>query len=250
MSRLTVFLDSSEPGPERDQTFTLPPRESHHLIRVLRARRGETVSVLDGKGHTYTTRVAEPDPKAALLALVRADYTPSPDPPLILAQAIPKRKAWEEILRCSAELGVARIVPLITANSERQAETKSDKWTAILQDACKQSGNPWTPEIAPLRNLAGFLEDTAASRALGCVASLNPGSGPLWSALDDRMSRQTSPWIGLVGPEGDFSPDEYALIEAAGFVAASLGSTILRSSTAALVLISGLRLLRDRARPV
>jgi 16S rRNA (uracil1498-N3)-methyltransferase len=179
-----------------------------------------------------------------------------------LLQAITKGKSMELIVQKATELGVARIVPILTSRtvprlSAEDASSKAAKWRSIAIDAIKQCGSPWLPQIdQPIelaRILAGFRRLPGGSIAheprgieqcdLSLVASLQPGSIPLRQCLShQRSQRKLEEALGSlafwVGPEGDFTPQEYEAILGAGATPVSLGSRVLRAETAALYLLT------------
>src|SRR5690606_24463724 len=145
----------------------------------------------------------------------------------------------ETIIRHATEIGVRRIVPLESARTQvhldgaRQSK-KQDKWIATALEAAKQCGNPWLPEILPPQPMTAVPE-LLADIPLSLVASLQPESQPVAEAVAQRLATSGCParaaW--LIGPEGDFSPEEYAAIIAAGAAPVSLGPLVLRCDTAA-----------------
>lgn len=157
----------------------------------------------------------------------------------------------EDIVRQATELGVAVVAPLETTRVETRvdadrAERKRDKWRAVAIEAAKQCGNPWLPEIRPTSGLAGFLHapDVVAAD-LRLVASLRPEARPLTAILREfevvNAGRAPRSAAWLVGPEGDFTPEEAAAAAAAGWRPVSLGPLVLRCDTAAVCALGVLR---------
>ena len=226
-------------------TILLTGREAHHAADVLRLRVGDQVEILDGAGTELLCEaraIARREIQFAVLQ--RRDRPPLPYR-LTLLQAIPKGKTMDLIVQKATELGVARIVPLLTERTipsldGDSAEAKREKWLQAAIEALKQCGNPWLPEIAaPLtpkefmaRNepfdlplIAALQDERRHPRA--CFAEFHSRHG--------RMPRTLGVWIG---PEGDFSPAERHQITAAGALPVTLGPLILRSDTAACYALS------------
>ena len=216
-------------------SLTLSEEESHHLVSVRRARNGEAVIVLDGRGRSGRGAVVRADPKRAVVEIRSVETLERDTPPIFLAQAMPLGKTMDTIVQKAAELGAAGVVPLITERSElrldgERTEKKLARWRAAAVEAVKQCGNPFLPEISEPVTLAAFAAGKLPSTRLVCSLEGRPQS------LTDALSRRGA-FGGVVlaiGPEGDFSPAEYAALRQAGFSSVTLGPLVLRSETAAL----------------
>lgn len=223
-------------------TLTLDARESHHLVRVFRAKVGETVEVLDGRGTRYLGRIMASDAKAVRLAIESVERRPSPIPKVTLLQSIPKGKTMDLILRMATEIGAAQVQPILTAQGDVQIRgerqlSKVEKWRVTMIEACKQCGLSYLPELTAPVSLNEWLSEHPASEGtLRIVASLETGSRPLRDALEAAQSVEAV--VVAVGPEGDFTPAEYAALRASGFQSVRLGANVLRSETAAAYLLS------------
>lgn len=236
MAGLRTFFEGQHPAA--GEVIALDPQEGKHLARVLRARPGEPVEVLDGRGTVTQATFLGEQGKTARLRVLSTRRHPQPRPAITLLQGIPKGKTFDSILRQSAEIGAARIVPMITERTEvklsgDRAENKAGHWQAILREAGKQSGNPWFPELADAADLARALQ---AAKGLRIVASLEEGSVPLVQSLQ-RAEPPTEVTLA-VGPEGDFSQREYQALREAGFQPVRLGHPVLKCDTAALYVLS------------
>lgn len=229
------------PAAKDTAELTLSPEESHHLINVNRARIGDRVIAFDGQGTEWTSELIGDRRQGAVLR-VRSTHTRSPLPyALTLAQALPKGPAMDAIVRKATEIGAVRIVPLETERTQvhldgERSDRKVDKWRVAALEAAKQCGNPFLPEIAPVQRLDDFIS-AAAGRDLKLIASLHPGATSLKPVLADFRARQgrtphSVRW--LIGPEGDFTPEETSRALAAGFVPITLGPLVLRCETAAV----------------
>ena len=232
-------------SPERS-SITLSSEESHHLIAVNRAREGHPVVVFDGKGQEWICEVLDANKRAARLEgkrFVRHDPLPHR---IGLAQAIPKGKGLESIIRKATEIGIQHIFPLTTERVESRIKSdreknKSTKWLTAAIEGAKQSGNPFLPQIHPVEALEDFLNASADSFDLKLIASLQPNTLPFKEAIAARNNESPSSGIFLVGPEGDLSPSEYDRIADAGFQPITLGPYVLKCETAAVSALSILR---------
>ncbi|MDR2377217.1 MAG: RNA methyltransferase, partial [Puniceicoccales bacterium] len=120
-----------------------------------------------------------------------------------------------------------------------QEGRKSEHWRSIAIAACKQSGQPFLPEILAPRPLAHHLSSLPAEPNLLLVASLEPGTEGLWSVLENAASGKTiGPFVLFIGPAGDFSPEEYRLLAAKDVRAVRLSRRVLRTETAGAYALS------------
>ena len=233
--------------PEQCQgeSLLLKGREAHHARHVLRIHRGEAVVVLDGKGREFHCEVQESGSDEARLAVVEKRQHPAPSSRITLLQAVPKGKLMEAIIQKATELGVARIVPLLSERvvgqfDEKGRAHKAEKWQLVAREAIKQCGAPWLPEVeAPLAP-ERFLARKEAFE-LPLIASLQTGSRHpreyfrAFQGQHSRMPRSVCVWIG---PEGDFTPAETEAIRAQGALPITLGPLVLRAETAAVYCLS------------
>jgi 16S rRNA (uracil1498-N3)-methyltransferase len=153
--------------------------------------------------------------------------------------SVPKPKAMDQILKHAVEIGIQRIIPVFSEHSafvlsSDQMDAKLNKWQSILIESCKHSGCPILPQMNAVESLEQFClkyESDWKENALGVVASLESDAGLLWDGLNRDFDRQKM-IIYAVGPEGDFSKNEYEVFKDLGFLGAQLGTHVLRSETA------------------
>lgn len=220
-------------------------REAHHAVHVLRLARGERVIVLDGAGQELHCEVGDARHEAVVLHVTARKEVPPLPYQITLLQALPKGRLFEDIVQKATELGVHRIVPLLTEHvvtrlDRENAEAKTAKWRQIAVEAIKQCGNPWLPIIeAPATPQAFVARQECFDLSL--IAALQ-GNGrhpreaiQRFLAEHRRAPRSVSVWIG---PEGDFTPAEVGLAESAGALPITLGRLVLRVETAALYCLS------------
>jgi len=222
--------------------IVLAAAESAHLVRVRRARVGEAVAVLDGRGGVAEGVVALADSQAARVQIEKITRHPAPAP-RVLAVGLPKGDVLVEIIRQATELGATGVQPLLTARAEvrlaaDRAERKLERWRAAALEACKQSGNPWLPEIhAPVELTAWVKKIPKTSDEFRLVAALTSDAKPVSQCLSASAPQ---PLLIAVGPEGDFTSDEYALFRKSGFIAVRLPGHVLRVETACAVALASL----------
>jgi 16S rRNA (uracil1498-N3)-methyltransferase len=222
------------------QAAALTGDEARHLSQVLRIKPGETITVFDGCGRRAEAEVLTVSRDHVSLKTGDILTPPAPLPSITLAQAIPKGKNMDLIVQKAVELGIARIQPLVTKNTIVQpGGGKSDKWRRTALEACKQCGQDTLPQIADPLPFGRWIASPDELPGLRLIASLAPGAKPLRETL--RAHPGTTAATLLVGPEGDFTPDETRQALAAGFLPVSLGTIVLRVETATLFCLSALR---------
>jgi len=220
-------------APSSSGSAVLSPEESHHALRVLRVRTGDAVELFDGQGHAWSGTVGALSRNEVEIEIVGETFTPREQPGLILAQAwLHREKVLDDLVSEVTVLGVERIIFFRASHSEK-APKASAKWTRLSIEACKQCGRRWLPEITLAISLAEVLRQCEGH----CIAvAAMEGPHVSFSAV-----RGEHPVVYCVGPEGDFSVGEMALLRDADALPLSLGAYTLRSEAAA---IAGVTLLK------
>ena len=219
------------------------PREVERHVKVLRLKQREMVELFDGQGHARRYICID----GAFMADGEMRSFRAPASRISLFACVTKGSRWDWTIEKAVELGVDRIVPVISDRSivrlprpERAA--KADRWRRIADDAARQSDAVWLPEITPALD---FPEAAALAKKSGRVfvgALVSPPAPPILEAV--RASPSSVDCAAFIGPEGDFTPEELAsLLEFA--VPVSLGPTILRAETAAIFAVSVLAAHRE-----
>ena len=231
------------------QNVVLPKDAARHL-KVLRPRQDEEVELFDGKGRTRTFRW---DAASGILrAAAPAVEHPAPTSALTLFACVTKGSRWDWTIEKAVELGVSKIVPVISdrcivriAPSEREA--KAERWRRVAEDAARQSDAVWLPQILAPVDFHNSLPLVAQSGRVFVGALVNPPAPPILQAVVGTGEPPQGDMGIFIGPEGDFTPEELSsLLELATPV--SLGPTILRAETAAIFGLSVLAACRVRFR--
>lgn len=209
---------------------TLAGSEAHHLLHVMRAQPGDEVTLLDGSGAEFAARITKCSRReVALDILARQSIDREVAAAVTLAVALPKGDRQRWLVEKATELGVARIVPLITARGVAQPTPSAlEKLRRTVIEASKQCGRNRLLEIAPPQTLADQISATPP----GIRRWLAHPGGPL---LADMTSGEAVATCAAIGPEGGFSDEEIAQATAQGWDLVSLGPRILRIETAALL---------------
>lgn len=217
---------------------TLSPEESRHLLSVRRLREGEVVELLDGRGGRAEAVLDGLEGKRARLRVVAFDVRPRPLPSIVVACACLKGGEFDELVARLTEIGVAAIMPLVTERTEVRLDAargaqKAARWREIARESLKQCGNRHEPGIHDPVDFRSWLATLPAPSNLPLIASLEAGSVPVRKACAGGAWESVTL---LIGPEGDFTPAEYAAARSAGCLPVTLGANVLRAGTAALVL--------------
>lgn len=219
-----------------DTGVRLSAEEIHYLRDVLRVRDGEPVAVFDGRGREAEACVSLTESSGALkLTELRKLPPRAPRIAITLLQAIPKGTRMDWIVEKATELGVSRIVPLLTERVVQrfdagQRRTKAQRWQRIALSAARQCRTPIVPEVLDVTDLAGALA-LCRGAAPFLVGSLQPSARPLKEALRAKPAGRAAL---LIGPEGDLTEAELGTAIEAGAEPVSFGSLVLRVETAAL----------------
>lgn len=225
------------PGLLQPGLVTLPPDESHHLARVLRVAPGQPLSLFDGKGTRAEAVVDTVSRQAVCARILSLETVPPPPVELTLIQALPKPDRFEMVLQKATELGVRKILPVISActvNRPRDPDKAIRRWHSILLNAAQQCATAWLPELYPPQAWLGAL-DSLRQTDLAVIGSLQPEALPFRETL--RQATATGPLRSaalLIGPEGDFLPEEIEQAVHAGAKPVTFGPQILRTETAAI----------------
>jgi 16S rRNA (uracil1498-N3)-methyltransferase len=229
--------------------FFLPPQawmeeawlvgdEAKHLSQVLRGRPGDQITVFDGQGGHAAAEVREVAKDRVRLALGGKLQDVSTGLHTTLAIGIPKGKTMDLVVQKAVELGVSVIQPLVTRRTIVQpGDGKADKWSRVALEACKQCGGNFLPEVLQPEEFGSWI--AGAQSGLRMIASLAPGALPMREVMRGGAAPQQI--TVLVGPEGDFTPEETTKAMNQGFRPVTLGHSVLRTETAALFCLSVIR---------
>lgn len=222
--------------------IALSADESHHLLRVLRLARGDEVYVFDGCGNEFRAVFISVDGKCAAVEIIErlTDVVESPLP-LTLAVALMKGEKFDFVVQKATELGVRRVVPLITEHADvkvkgEQTGRRLERWQRISLEALKQSGRRRLVEISEPTKPRELLIANAAGTPAANLYFNERGGASLTEALVGAGEENAV--TVFVGPEGGWGEQEFGLFERHGCVAVSLGRRILRAETAAIVAVS------------
>ena len=212
-----------------DGYAVLNEEESTHCVRVLRLGAGDRVTLADGCGGLYEATIEEPHPKHCSVAVTeRLSLVPEP---LQIQIAVaptknPDRTEW--LVEKCTEIGVTDIALLLTAHSERKS-VNVDRLRRIAVSAMKQSQRAWLPRVHPMVPISAFLASCQTSQKMiaHCEDTVRRSIASVYRPGQSATI--------LIGPEGDFSPEEIAQALSLQFMPVTLGDLRLRTETAAVV---------------
>ena len=223
---------------EADGRFCrLDADESGHCVRVLRHRAGDEIHVIDGLGTMYCCRLTDDNPKGAEAEVLEAFPGWGGHPYRLTVGCCPSKNndRFEWFVEKATEVGVDRIVPLIGDRSERKVY-KTDRALRIALSATKQSLKSHIPQIDEPVSVKDFLcQSEPAEESLKLIAYCFEGETKRVSIQEALRTYDGRDVTVLIGPEGDFSPEEARLAVEKGYIPVHLGASRLRTETAAVL---------------
>ena len=226
----------------------LPRETGAHLAKVLRARSGDAVVLFNGDGREFTGTVEKVQGSQVVASIGAARGIDRESPfPLTLVQCVPRGDRMDFIVQKATELGVVRIVPVLSQRSvvrldESQSDSKQAHWRSVAVSACEQCGRNRLPNVEtplPLLSYLGGLARSTGKEALRLV--LEPESARHAElgarAIDFGSPASASRAQIAIGPEGGFAPEELEAFDLSAFCRVGLGPRVLRTETAAIAAI-------------
>lgn len=214
---------------DSQQHIELPDSVHRHAVQVLRLKPGAEIRLFDGKGHEVLATLSEVN-KRQSLALIGATIQTQLESPLTitLLQGISRGERMDYAIQKAVELGVNRIVPVVTERCNVQlAGERADKrlkhWQGVVISACEQSGRNQLPELTDVMQ----LEEALTEITLDCRLVLDPEAETSLAKLSPATELAL-----LIGPEGGLSESEVALAVDRGYNATRFGPRVLRTETA------------------
>lgn len=210
--------------------YTLPEEESKHCVRVLRMGVGDELHITDGQGMLHRCKVVDDNAKRCVVEIVESTQAEPLPYHLVMAVAPTKNiDRYEWFLEKATEVGVGEIYPIESEHSERR-QIKHERELKVITSAVKQSLKMYHPtlhELTPFKQVVAMPFEGEKYIA-HCNSTL--GERPYLGKLLKKGGRM----LILIGPEGDFSPEEITFAVQNGFKPISLGDQRLRTETAAV----------------
>jgi 16S rRNA (uracil1498-N3)-methyltransferase len=221
--------------------FPLPAQAGEHATRVLRLIAGDPLSLFNGDGCEYPAVILAVGKREVMVRVQSRRVLHNESPlSLTLAQGVARGEKMDMIVQKATELGVARIVPLLTERSEvkldaARAGKRLAHWQAVAASACEQSGRARLPEILPALPLSAWLADLADDGALRLALLPEATNSPR------ELRFGAAGGLLVIGPEGGIGDRDIGALTAAGFSGLRLGPRILRTETAGLAALAALQ---------
>jgi 16S rRNA (uracil1498-N3)-methyltransferase len=222
-----IFLESY-PG----KTVKITGENARYLSAVLRCRRGEKLTVFDGRGNRFSAIILKAGRHEVDIEII--EKIPSATEPLLnitLIQGMLKHEKMDLVIQKTTELGIRNIIPAVTERTQLRDTRKIGRWRKIALEASRQSGR----SSPPLVHDATDFSDVFGGSIPGGLIFWEEGGMGLREALES-IKQGTSITLA-VGPEGGFTEKEVRLAEENGLVITSLGKRILRAETAAIAAV-------------
>jgi len=217
--------------------YTLSAEESRHATSVLRLKASDRIHFTDGAGTLYLGEIIDPSPKACVVKIIERseEYGKRPYDLHIAIAPTKNIDRYEWFLEKATEIGIDRITPIECMRSERRI-VKQERSEKVILSAVKQSLKAYYPQLDPLTSSSELFKSgfsTPHKYIAHCDDNDSPeGRKDLFDELSNYPSQS---YIVVIGPEGDFSPEEVEIAIENGYLPVSLGSSRLRTETAGVM---------------
>ena len=222
--------------------------EVHHIRDVLRLKAGEAIIIFDEQGNEYRARIKSLSYKEVGVKVeVKVKVKPDKRIKITVACAIPKKSKMDDIIDKLTQLGVDKIIPLLTERvivklDKRKEALRLTRWRKIALNSAKQSQRKQLPVIDSIRNIQEVLAKDAEDFDLKLIPTL---AGKRKRLKEIMVKSRPKNILILISPEGDFTPREVELAKSSGCIPVSLGDLVLRVETAAVVAASFLKIIYE-----
>ena len=217
--------------------------DSKHIMKSLRMKVGETLILCNGKGTDYHCTISSMDENQVMVSVDKIVPTISePTVTVTLYQGIPKSDKMDSVVQKAVEMGVTRIVPVLTSRcvsrpDPKAAQKKVERWQKISIEAAKQSGRGILPTVSPMIDFSTAIKQAACEST---VLMFYEGGG---DSLQQLVNTTQTSYSIFIGPEGGFSEEEVKFVkEKCESMGATLGPRILRTETAPVAALAAIML--------
>ncbi len=232
------------PNQISENTILISGEERHHIVNVLRLKPNARIKIFDGQGNEYLASIQSCQRETVIAEILQHRKTPPPKLKVTLFCGLPKSDKLKLIIQKTTEIGVDTIVPVICQRSVPRPkpavlQKRLVRWQRIANESSKQCGRSYFPRVEKLMEFKECFVDVNFDLSL--ILWEGEKKVGLKSVLKQNKKRSFAPDgqaknIGLfIGPEGGFSPEEIKTARAAGVIPVTLGTSILRTETAAIV---------------
>ena len=203
---------------------------SKHIVQVLRMQNGEQLQLTNSKGDLFTAEITDDNRKKCTVKVIQTNYQQRSTNNITIAISLIKNSSrFDWFLEKATEIGVTEIIPLVCERTEKTT-FKTERMKSILVSAMLQSQQSWLPVLHEPTKFNSLIQSSSHQQKFiaHCMDDAKRN-------LADLNNESLSSKIILIGPEGDFTPEEIDLALQNHFSAVSLGETRLRTETAGIV---------------
>jgi 16S rRNA (uracil1498-N3)-methyltransferase len=226
------------------KAYMLSEDESKHCIRVLRLKNGDNIVLIDGRGGKYRAVIADDHAKRCVVTITQCELEQRRAPFYLHLAIAPTKNndRLEWFVEKATEIGIDEISLIDCAHNERST-VKTERIEKVAISAIKQSLKAHLPKVNELLSFEQFLKHTSNFTGQKFIAHCNEAL--LQKQHLNRLYKKQSDALVLIGPEGDFSVEEVKKALSQGFQEISLGSSRLRTETAALYAVAALNMANE-----
>jgi 16S rRNA (uracil1498-N3)-methyltransferase len=233
----------TEESLDEDSSVFLKKKSYHYLSKVLRVKEKQSIVLFNNSGFNYHGYVKKITNKDFEIYIDKKVFIEKKDSEIEIAFSVCKNPCSDLIIQKLTELGIDSIQPIISKNSlfnqkKIDSEKKTNHWKNISISACEQSERSYTPEIKHIISFQEYIESCDTKQKI----VLDTKSNNMLSKVYDHKVKSCSI---LIGPEGDFSNEEYGYAKESNFSSASLGANILRVETAAISAFAYIKIMKN-----
>ena len=227
---------------ENKKTCELATDNLKYLKRVLRLKNGDRINIFDGFGHEFEAVIKNFADEKVLVELGKTIPAADKKIRIMLAQAMPKARKMDSIVKNAAELGADVIIPFeakrsVSQITEEKSSLKVTRWQKIASEAARCTHSSYVTKVADVASFADMIS-MPSDEALKLIFWEEESQKTIKDVLTDAMITELKDFFIVVGPEGGFSREEIAKAKETGFISVSLGRQILKVETAAAAIIS------------
>ena len=239
---MTIPRIYSPDALENKTICELGPDNLKYLKQVMRLKQGDRINVFDGFGCELEAEIESFSAKTVLIKLGKTIPKLAREIRITLAQALPKAKKMDNIVKSAAELGTDIIIPFVAARSVshiagEKSPQKVVRWQKIAREAARSSHSSQITEVSKILSFTDMLS-SAPGDSLKLIFWEEESQKTIKDILTDEALAAAKDFFIVVGPEGGFSKDEIMKTKDAGFISVSLGRQILKVETASAAIIS------------
>lgn len=239
---MTIPRIYSPESLENQTTCELGHDNVKYLKQVMRLKEGDRINIFDGFGREFEAEIKSYTAKTVVIKLGEVIPAADKEIKITLAQAIPKAKKMDVIVKSAAELGADMVIPFAAARSvshigDEKGSLKVARWQKIAREAARSSHGSHITEVSRVSSFSDMLS-LASKDALRLIFWEEESKKTIKDVLTDESTAAAKEFFIIVGPEGGFSKEEIMKTKEAGFISVSLGRQILKVETAAAAILS------------